>query len=212
MGALTGGIGGLLLPVLGAVAVAGLMWVGLSASAAMFITLGTFTTIGVLLGIHQLQTARTTREKVAAALGIVLALVAFGLGARAIYGVPQPGPPNFAADVQLDGHGGWFVQNGFTTVPEGTTVTVPTGIGRSITTRFGNAIASGDDLTPFFADMEGAVTYPAGSRIPNLTLGPPDGLTPIPGATNVPQLTTLSNLLQPNQGNVMWNACCNIMY
>jgi hypothetical protein len=186
------------------------VWVGFGLSAAMFITLTTFTVIAGLLGIRSYEQATTTREKIAAVLGIVLALAFWGLGTYGIYSAPQPGAPTFAANRVLSGHGEWSVQDGIFTVPEGTSVTVPTRLGNSISDPYGGSLETGGNLSPFAGEADGAVTYPPGSRMPNLTLHPPDGLNIQGNPTTVTAPTNLGNLIGPNQGNVLWSACCVI--
>ena len=102
------------------------------------------------------------------------------------------------------------MSDGFITVPEGTSVTLPTSLGNTISDSYGGALESGGDLTPYLADTDGALTYPAGSRIPNLTLYPPDGLSIQGSPTTVSTPTTLGGLIGAGQGNVLWSACCVI--
>jgi RHS repeat-associated protein len=208
IGAGIGLLGGIVLPLLGAVVTGGLVAFGVGASTATFIPMATFATIGVFLGVQSYRKATTNRERIAAVLGIVLSLVAF---ARA-YGnwnpesIQVPPDPNI-----LSGHGVWDPANGYTVVPEGTTVTLPTGVGNTISDAYGNALETGADPSSFFAaEGEGAVTYLPGSRIPNLTLLAPKGLNIAGNPTTVTAATNLQQLLQPNMGNVIWAACCEV--
>jgi hypothetical protein len=49
----------------------------------------------------------------------------------------------------LSGHGMYDVANGMTTIPSGTTFTMPTGLGNSISDAYGGAIECGTSLSPF---------------------------------------------------------------
>jgi RHS repeat-associated protein len=109
----------------------------------------------------------------------------------------------------LSGHGMYDAANGITTIPSGTTFTMPTGLGNSISDAYGGAIESGANLSPFTNEMTGAQSYLSGSQAPNLTLYPPEGLN-IQGGTTVSSPTNLDKLLKPDMGNVQWSACCNV--
>jgi hypothetical protein len=211
-GATFGGIAGFLLPFVAAAVVAGLVWVGFASTTAMFISLSTFTFVAILLGIRSYEQATTTRAKIASVLGIVLALASFGLGIYRIYNVPPLVEPTSlpTPTTYLYGHGG-VLPHTFTG-PEGTTLTIMTGIGNPITNSFGNAIVAGDDLTPFLGQMEGAVTYLPGEQWPEMVLSPPTGLTLPPQGDYfaVDSPTLLSTLAQPNQGHLVWVACCTL--
>jgi RHS repeat-associated protein len=110
----------------------------------------------------------------------------------------------------LSGHGLYDSANGTVTVPSGTTVTLPTGLGNSISDSYGGAIESGSSLTPFTSEMTGAQSYLSGSQMPNLTLFPPDGLNILGNSTTVSTPTNLDQLLSPDMGHVQWAACCNV--
>jgi RHS repeat-associated protein len=82
----------------------------------------------------------------------------------------------------LSGHGIFDPANGTTTVPNGTSVTLPTGVGPSgplttISDTYGNAIETGGDVTAFagqpYGMNAGAMSYLSGSEMPNMTLLPP---------------------------------------
>ena len=107
----------------------------------------------------------------------------------------------------LAGHGAW--DGTMMTLPEGTSLTIPTGLGGSISDACGNAIETGASLTPYADEMAGAQSYLPGSQAPDLTLLPPTSdLNIAPSSTTVSSPTNLSDIVQPNQGNIKWAACC----
>jgi RHS repeat-associated protein len=110
----------------------------------------------------------------------------------------------------LSGHGMYDAANGMTTIPGGTTFTMPTGLGNTISDAYGGAIESGANLSPFTNEMTGAQSYLSGSQAPNLTLSPPEGLNIQGNPTTVSTPTNLDQLLKPDMGNVQWAACCNV--
>ena len=59
----------------------------------------------------------------------------------------------------FSGHGLYDPANGMVTVPTGTTVTLPTALGNSISDAYGGAIESGASLGAFGDEMVGAQTY-----------------------------------------------------
>ncbi|MCY7419218.1 MAG: RHS repeat-associated core domain-containing protein, partial [Chloroflexi bacterium] len=103
-------------------------------------------------------------------------------------------------DVTLSGHGDWQVQNGYTTVPEGTTVVFHTPAGWAMTDQLGNAVERTG--TSRYEER-----YGPGSIIPNYFLHPPMDLTVEPTSRTVNASTGLGKLLAPNQGEVHWAAC-----
>ena len=107
----------------------------------------------------------------------------------------------------LSGHGAYVAANGMVTLPEGTSLTVFTRPGGTITDGLGNAIETGASLRPFAAQMTGARSYLPGSQVPNLTLYPPGGLNIMGNPITVSTPTTLNSLLVQNMGNVRWAAC-----
>jgi RHS repeat-associated protein len=110
----------------------------------------------------------------------------------------------------LSGHGMYDAANGMTTIPSGTTFTMPTGLGNTISDAYGGAIESGANLSPFTNEMTGAQSYLSGSQAPNLTLYPPEGLNIQGSPTTVSTPTNLNQILQPDMGNVQWAACCDV--
>jgi RHS repeat-associated protein len=107
----------------------------------------------------------------------------------------------------LAGHGSW--DGTMMTLPEGTSLTIPTGLGGSISDAYGNAIETGASLEPYTNEMIGAQSYLPGSPAPDLTLSPPTAdLNIAPTSTTVSTPTSLSDIAQPNQGNIKWAACC----
>jgi hypothetical protein len=59
--------------------------------------------------------------------------------------------------------------------------------------------------------LEGSTTYLPGTEIPNLLLSPGSDLTLLPNSMTEQEWTPLSELLQPNMGNVCWAACRTIL-
>ncbi|EIX6435596.1 hypothetical protein MKU92_004607 [Salmonella enterica] len=100
-------------------------------------------------------------------------------------------------------------------VPEGTSITMPRD-GIKIADQTGKLLESGniDEIikaasnNPRVAsDLEGWVTHLPGAQIPDYMLKPPVGLNILSNSTTVESTTYLSQLLKPDQGNVVWAAC-----
>jgi len=126
---------------------------------------------------------------------------------------PPPPPAPAPTNPVLSGHGSYDPINGFTQVPPGTTIVMPTWHNVPISDSYGGAIESGQAIHPsVYPEMDGQHVYPPGSLIPNYTLHPPTGLNiqshPTLGAPQtVTSDTNLDSLLQPNQGQLSWAAC-----
>jgi RHS repeat-associated protein len=104
------------------------------------------------------------------------------------------------------GHGGIRVGDGTpVTVPEGTSLHMYSHHGETISDRLGNKIETGSP-TP-------VEVYGPGEQLPNYTLFPPDGLNILgtPRNLTVTRPFSLSELLQPNMGNVHWAACRSVI-
>jgi hypothetical protein len=73
----------------------------------------------------------------------------------------------------------------------------------------GGAFPTGQQITlEQFPEAAGARSYLPGNFVPDYTLDPPTpDLTILGNATTVSVPTTLSTLLQPGMGNVVWAAC-----
>ena len=94
-----------------------------------------------------------------------------------------------------------------TTVPKGTSLTTWAGHDQEILDSVGNLVETGQfDKIPL-SSVEGAKTFLPGAKVPNYTLLPPEGLRILGNPTTVKAPTMLSDLLQPNAGNVQWAAC-----
>ncbi len=115
----------------------------------------------------------------------------------------------------LSGHGGYEVVGkgkthpigtGIITVPEGTSVTVYSRFGTPISDSLGNAI----ELNRVRAGAY-TKTYMPGSRMPNFTLAPPNGLNIQGNPITVSQPTRLNYLLRPNMGACHFAACSTIV-
>ncbi|WP_223190923.1 polymorphic toxin-type HINT domain-containing protein [Nonomuraea terrae] len=118
----------------------------------------------------------------------------------------QCGTPKGSArpdgQVVFAGHGGWSFLNGWTRVPEGTSLAVYGEKGHSISDFTGFRVELGDPtLTP-------TKVYGPGERIRNLQLYPPTpDLAILAKSTTVQSRTSLSQLLKPNMGMCHWAAC-----
>ncbi|MES2534839.1 MAG: LysM domain-containing protein, partial [Pseudomonadota bacterium] len=102
----------------------------------------------------------------------------------------------------FSGHGGYEIGRGITVVPEGTSLTVYSKFGGTITDRLGNVVETGGDLSKVYSR-----TYGAGDRMPNYTLYAPDGLALQGSPVTVSRPTRLSDLLKPGMGQCQWAAC-----
>ena len=102
----------------------------------------------------------------------------------------------------FSGHGGYEIGSGIAVVPEGTTLTVYSKFGSTITDRLGNVVETGGDVSKVYSR-----TYQPGERLPNYTLHPPEGLNIRGGPFTVSAPTRVSELLKPNMGECKWAAC-----
>jgi RHS repeat-associated protein len=109
--------------------------------------------------------------------------------------------------VCFSGHGTFRPADGTFIMPEGTSVSVYTETGKTISDALGNAIETGGDITAVGDSLTGARTYLPGSKVPNLVLHPPDGLVIKGNPITVSKPTFLRDLLEPNMGNCQWAAC-----
>ncbi len=131
-----------------------------------------------------------------------------GAGTRsfAAYGAGEEGSAAIAtagsSGTIFSGHGGYEIGSGITVVPEGTTLTVYSKFGSTITDRLGNLIETEGDLSSVYSR-----TYAAGDRLPNYTLYAPDGLVLKGNPVTVSSPTPLSDLLKPDMGGCQWAAC-----
>ena len=141
---------------------------------------------------------------------IVLTVGSFAIGGE------SGGAENVASETVFSGHGGYemigkglnyTIGSGITTVPEGTSVTVYSKFGTTISDSLGNAIETNTVPKGTFFK-----TYSSGSRMPNFTLYPPEGLVIKGNPITVSQPTRLDNLLKPNMGNCHWAACSSIVF
>ncbi|MFE2601034.1 RHS repeat-associated core domain-containing protein [Streptomyces sp. NPDC059396] len=100
------------------------------------------------------------------------------------------------------GHGGWFLFNGWTRIPKGTSLATYAPKGRSISDFTGFRVEIGDvSLAP-------VKVYGPGSRVRNLRLYPPtEDLAIRNGSKTVASKTSLSDLLKPGMGTCHWAAC-----
>jgi hypothetical protein len=100
----------------------------------------------------------------------------------------------------LSGHGG--ASGDMMTVPQGTSITVYSEHGATISDRLGNAIETGGDTSGVWQK-----TYNPGDQMPDYILSEPTNLNIMGNPTTVTQDTRLSDLVQPNMGCVKWAAC-----
>jgi hypothetical protein len=99
-----------------------------------------------------------------------------------------------------------------TEVPEGTTVTTWTRTGNTISDDLGQLIERGDyqaiAADPRLAsEATFARSHLPGSKLPDFTLGPPEGLNVMSASRTVAQPTKLSQLLTQDMGHIDWAAC-----
>ena len=120
-------------------------------------------------------------------------------GAR-VPGAAEAEPPS--GPTIFSGHGGHDPSDGTVTVPEGTSVTVYSEYGATISDRLGNQVETGGDLSNVYSQ-----TFGPGEEMPNYTLYPPDGLNIQGDPVTVDKATPLSDLLQPDMGDCRWAAC-----
>jgi hypothetical protein len=132
---------------------------------------------------------------------------AVGLAARGVAALIGTGEAAAATTetMVLAGHGSW--DGAMMTLPEGTSLTIPSALGTTISDAYGNAIETGADLSPFANEMVGAQSFLPGTEAPDLMLYPGPELDIAPTSTTVDSATSLSDIVQPNQGNVCWAAC-----
>lgn len=134
-------------------------------------------------------------------------------------GPTQPVAPDTGMDPNiLSGHGGLVVGDSSPVlqVPSGTSVTVWTEHGNTISDALGNAIETGGNITiDQFPEAAGARSYLPGSFMPNYTLYPPDWngvqLNILGNPTTVVTPTPLGNLIGPGLGNVNWAGCLEVV-
>ncbi|MFD3808246.1 polymorphic toxin-type HINT domain-containing protein [Streptomyces sp. NPDC058619] len=100
------------------------------------------------------------------------------------------------------GHGGWSLSNGWTRIPEGTSLATYGPKGHTISDFTGFRAEIGDtSLVP-------VNLYGPGSIVRNLQLSPPTpNLAIHQKSTTVTSKTALSDLLQPGMGTCHWAAC-----
>ncbi len=113
------------------------------------------------------------------------------------------------------GHGEFRLGSGDIVVPQGVEVTMPQ-MGRKIQDITGQLMEHGDwdgllalaRTNPKVADdLVGMATHLPGSKMPNLTLKAPNGLTIMSASRTVEDATGLRVLIQDAQGNWCWAAC-----
>jgi hypothetical protein len=135
-----------------------------------------------------------------------------GFGAAADAGSAGAG----ATRTVFSGHGGYEVigeglkhemGSGLTTIPEGTSLTVYSRLGGTISDSLGNAIETGQGLSGVYSK-----TFGPGMQAPNYTLFPAKGLNIMGNPVTVANPTRLSDLLVSGMGSCHWAACTSILY
>jgi hypothetical protein len=112
----------------------------------------------------------------------------------------QSGLP-FASRV-FSGHGAYEIGSGVAVVPSGTSLTIYSKFGATITDRLGNVVETAGDLSKVYSR-----TYGPGDRLPNYTLYPPEGLNLQGNPVTVSTPTRVSDLLKTGMGECHWAAC-----
>ena len=121
---------------------------------------------------------------------------------------PHPGHPQFIGPLKpnsetvFSGHGSYYPSNGTTTVPDGTTLTVYSKPGATISDTLGNRVELGGDLTQVYKK-----TFKSGEELPDYVLHSAPDLNIQGTPITVIDDTPLSSLLKPNMGNCHWAAC-----
>ena len=105
-------------------------------------------------------------------------------------------------DTVFSGHGSYEPSRGSVVVPEGTSITVYSKPGATITNDLGMEIEKGTDLSRVYKER-----YMPGDELPDYMLHSPDGLDLTGSPVTVTQDTPLSELLKPNMGECHWAAC-----
>ncbi|MGF1430640.1 putative adhesin, partial [Kitasatospora sp. LaBMicrA B282] len=107
------------------------------------------------------------------------------------------GQPVFA------GHGDWSLRNGWTRVPEGTSVATYAKLRWALHDLDGMLVEFGD------TDIKPVRVYGPGDWMPNLQLLDPTNpdLATAPRSITVDEQTPISKLLKPNMGLCHWAAC-----
>ena len=114
----------------------------------------------------------------------------------------------------LSGHGALVVgeYSPVMRVPAGTSVTVWTEHGNTISDALGNAIETGGPINAqLYPEIDGARTYLPGSFMPDYTLFPPTKLRIMGSPVTVGSPTALSSLVRANMGRVQWAACVEVL-
>lgn len=107
---------------------------------------------------------------------------------------------NAAGETVFAGHGRWNFWNGWTKVPNGTSLSMYSKHGQSLSDRNGFLIEAG-------SPPPAVQVYNSGQRVRNYTLYPAKGLTVLHSSVTVDRAHTLGTLLQPNAGACHWAAC-----
>lgn len=160
--------------------------------------IASFGVYGEIQTLSQLANGEISMDQASQQLG-TMGLMQLGQAAAMSYFEPTP-----TDGTVFSGHGEYNAVDGYTTVPDGTSVTMFSKWGGVITDELGNAIENGEVPSGTFMDTAGP-----GDTIPNYTLDEPGGLN-IDYSCNpitVTSPTTLDSLLQPGMGDTYWAAC-----
>jgi hypothetical protein len=126
-------------------------------------------------------------------------------GGHSHYGVPPDSTveyPDAERRTTISGHGAYYPDDGYMTVPRGTTITVYAEHGSSITDELGNLIETGGDTSRVYSR-----TFYPGEQIPNYTIYPPDGLDIMGAPQTVTNPTRLTELINEEMGSVHLAIC-----
>ncbi|OSC32369.1 NAD(+)--arginine ADP-ribosyltransferase [Mycobacterium vulneris] len=102
----------------------------------------------------------------------------------------------------ISGHGSYDPENGFFTVPSGSSITTFAEHGSTITDSLGNLIETGGDTSGVYSE-----TFRTGELIPDYTIYPPDGLDILGSPQTVTSPTLISKLIHENMGLVDLAVC-----